>query len=60
MSRIFRLDAPGDVSSVTELDPERVLVEATHHVAEGQQLAAGEAVSSLGALLVPLVDLQKF
>ena len=60
MSRIFRLGNTGDVGSVTEIDPDRVLVEATHLVAEGQQLAAGESVGSLSALLTPLVDLQKF
>ena len=60
VSRIFRLEAPGDVSNVTEVDPDRVLVEAAHAAAEGQQLAVGEAVRSLSALLVPLVELQRF
>lgn len=60
VSRIFWLDAPGDVSSLTEVDPDRVLVEAAHMATEGQQLAVGEAVRSLGALLTPLVELKKF
>ena len=60
VSQIFRLDAPGTVSSITEVDTDRVLVEAAHMATEGQQQAVGEAVRSLGALLTPVVDLQKF
>jgi len=60
VSQIFRLEVPGNVSKVAEVDPDRVLVEAAHAAAEGGQLAVGEAVRSLGALLVPLVELQRF
>jgi len=60
VSRILRLEAPGDVSDAAEVDPDRVLVEAAHAAAEGGQLAVGAAVRSLAALLVPLVELQRF